>query len=57
MEKPKLYPYKQQIREQVADALGLSVALVSFKAKTAEGFPPVGTQEAIASGVTVLVSR
>ncbi len=55
LEIPKLYPYKQRIREQLANSLHIPVEAISVKAKTAEGFPPIGTQEAIASGVTVLV--
>ncbi len=55
LEAPKLYPYKPGIREALAQLLGLPVDQVSFKAKTAEKFPPVGTQEAIAAAVTVLV--
>lgn len=56
LEKPKLYPYKQQIRENLARLLNLPLDCVSLKAKTAEKFPPVGTSEAIAAGVTVLLS-
>lgn len=54
LEKPKLIPYKQQIREQLGELLQLPLDCVSVKAKTAEKFPPVGTQEAIAASVTVL---
>lgn len=57
LEKPKLGPYKQQIREHLAHLLGLPVDCVSFKAKTAEKFPPVGTQEAIAASATVLLQK
>ena len=57
LEAPKLYPYKQAIRESVAGLLGLPLDCVSLKAKTAEKFPPVGTQEAIATSATVLLVR
>ena len=57
LEKPKLGPYKAQIRAQLAELLGLSLDCVSVKAKTAEQFPPIGTQEAIAASVTVLLHR
>lgn len=57
LEAPKLGPYKQRIREHIAQLLGLPIDCVSLKAKTAEKFPPVGTQEAIAASVTVLLSR
>ncbi|WP_373530963.1 2-C-methyl-D-erythritol 2,4-cyclodiphosphate synthase [Vampirovibrio sp.] len=55
LEKPKLGPYKQQIRENLSNLLGLPLDCVSVKAKTAEKFPPVGTQEAIAASVTALL--
>jgi len=55
LEKPKLGPYKQQIREHLAELLAIPLDCVSVKAKTAEKFPPVGTQEAIAASVTALL--
>lgn len=57
LEKPKLGPYKQQIRDHVANLLGLPLDCVSIKAKTAEKFPPVGTQEAIVASVTLLLHQ
>jgi 2-C-methyl-D-erythritol 2,4-cyclodiphosphate synthase len=57
LEKPKLGPYKQHIRENLAELLALPLDCVSVKAKTAENFPPVGTQEAIAASVTALLQR
>lgn len=55
LEKPKLVPYKQAIRENLSALLALPLDCVSVKAKTAEKFPPVGTQEAIAASVTLLM--
>ena len=55
LEAPKLGPYKVQIREKLAQLLGLPLDCVSLKAKTAERFPPVGTQEAIAASVSLLL--
>lgn len=55
LEKPKLGPYKPAIREKLAQLLNLPLHCVSVKAKTAEKFPPIGTQEAIAASVTVLL--
>jgi 2-C-methyl-D-erythritol 2,4-cyclodiphosphate synthase len=57
LEKPKLGPYKQQIRERLAELLSIPLDCVSVKAKTAEKFPPVGTQEAIAASVTLLLVK
>jgi 2-C-methyl-D-erythritol 2,4-cyclodiphosphate synthase len=55
LEKPKLGPYKPAIRENLAELLNLPLDCVSLKAKTAEKFPPVGTQEAIVASVTALL--
>jgi 2-C-methyl-D-erythritol 2,4-cyclodiphosphate synthase len=57
LEKPKLGPYKLQIRENLAELLGLPMDCVSVKAKTAEKFPPIGTHEAIAASVTALLMK
>ena len=57
LEAPKLYPYKLSIRENMARLLNLPLDTVSFKAKTAEKFPPVGTREAIAAAATVLLEK
>lgn len=57
LEEPKLGPYKQQIRDKIAGALSLGAKDVSIKAKTAEGFPPVGTGEAIAASVVVMLNQ
>lgn len=42
LERPKLKDYRQAIREKLAEALGLDVASVSVKFKTAERLGPVG---------------
>jgi 2-C-methyl-D-erythritol 2,4-cyclodiphosphate synthase len=57
LEKPKLGAYKPQIRENLARLLGLPLDCVSVKAKTAEKFAPIGTQEAIAASVTALLMK
>lgn len=56
LEQPKLYPYKETIRMTLSRLLNLPIERVSLKAKTAEGFPPVGTSEAIATSASVLVT-
>ncbi|MFN8615168.1 MAG: 2-C-methyl-D-erythritol 2,4-cyclodiphosphate synthase [Vampirovibrionales bacterium] len=55
LEQPKLGPYKQAIRASLAQLLQLPLSQVSFKAKTAEGLGPLGTSQAVAASVTVLV--
>ena len=42
IERPKILPYRDRIRENLAQALGLDKRAVSLKAKTAEGVGPVG---------------
>ena len=57
LEKPKLAPFRDAIRESLADKLGVSPDRVSVKAKTAEGLGPIGQGEAAEAYVVVLVSR
>ena len=57
LEKPKLGPFRDAIRESLADKLGVSTDRVSVKAKTAEGLGPIGQGEAAEAHVVVLVSR
>ncbi len=47
-EKPKLATFKENIRRNVAKEFGLPVSAVGFKAKTNEGFGPVGQNKAVA---------
>jgi 2-C-methyl-D-erythritol 2,4-cyclodiphosphate synthase len=55
LERPKLKGFKQAIRENLCQLLGLPATRISLKAKTAEGFPPIGTSMAIAASVTLLL--
>jgi 2-C-methyl-D-erythritol 2,4-cyclodiphosphate synthase len=57
LEEPKLKPYKQAIRASIANALGLDISQVSVKAKTMEKIDAIGRGEAIASSVSVLLTR
>ncbi len=52
---PKLAPYIQPMRERIAAALGLDVAQVNVKAKTAEKLGPVGEGLSIESRAVVLL--
>ena len=47
LEKPKLSPHIEAMREAVAAVLGLPITAVSVKAKTAEGLGAVGEGRAI----------
>ena len=52
---PKLAPYIQPMRERIAAALGLDVAQVNVKAKTAEKLGPVGEGLSIEARAVVLL--
>jgi len=52
-EEPRLSPWKQAMREEVARLLGLPTEAVSIKAKTGEGVDAVGRGEAIAATAVV----
>lgn len=56
-EKPKLSPYKEGIRQNIAEALNLSLKQVNIKAKTAEKFGAVGGGEAIAAAVSCALRK
>jgi len=49
MERPKLGPQREAIRESLAQALGLPRAAVNVKASTGEGMGFVGRQEGVAA--------
>ena len=52
---PKLAPYIQRMRENVADALGLEPDVVNVKAKTAERLGALGRGEGIAAEAIALL--
>jgi 2-C-methyl-D-erythritol 2,4-cyclodiphosphate synthase len=54
MHRPKIVPIAAEMRERVADLLGLDLKLVSIKGKTPEGLPQDGT--AVAHVVVLLES-
>ena len=54
-ETPMLSPYKQRIRESIADILGVDKEIVSVKAKRNEGIGLIGKKKAIACFVIVLL--
>lgn len=49
MERPKLAPHRESIRESLAAALGLAPARVNVKASTGEGIGFVGRGEGVAA--------
>ncbi len=49
LEAPRLGPYKQRIRERLADALGLALERVNVKATTSERIGFIGREEGAAA--------
>ena len=54
---PKLAPYREQMRANLAEALGLDVSQVGVKATTTEGLGFVGREEGIASWSVALLEQ
>jgi 2-C-methyl-D-erythritol 2,4-cyclodiphosphate synthase len=57
LEAPKLYPYKQHIRETMGKDLQMAVESVSLKAKTTEGLGAIGRGEAYGAMVVALLEK
>ncbi len=47
-EGPKLYPYKMKMAKKISDLFGILASQVNVKAKTNEGFGPIGQKKAVA---------
>lgn len=56
-EKPLMSPYQQQMRQSLADTLGLSIDQFSIKATTSEGLGFTGRGEGIAVQAIVLIEQ
>ncbi len=56
LERPKLGPHKQSMREHIAADLDLPAGAVNVKAKTNEGLGPIGRGEAVAAEAVVLLA-
>ena len=56
-EQPKLTPYKPQIKQRLAELLGMEVERINVKAKSGEQVGPVGRGEAVAADAVVLIVR
>lgn len=57
LEKPKLAPYIDEMRKNIAEALNLTVEDVSVKAKTNEGMDAVGKKDACEAFSIALVEK
>ncbi len=56
-EKPKISPYRSEIRKNLASLLGLEEGKVNIKATTLEGLGLIGREEAIASHVALVLQE
>ncbi|MCL2324573.1 MAG: 2-C-methyl-D-erythritol 2,4-cyclodiphosphate synthase, partial [Actinomycetia bacterium] len=56
-EKPKLAPYREQMRARLAQALGIATGSVGVKATTTEGLGLTGRGEGIAAQAVALLDR
>ncbi|HYK91797.1 MAG TPA: 2-C-methyl-D-erythritol 4-phosphate cytidylyltransferase [Acidobacteriota bacterium] len=54
---PRLAPYMENMRQNIAEALGISPAAVNIKATTTEGMNAEGRGEGISSQAVVLLER
>ncbi len=54
---PKISPYREQMRENIASALGINIDQVGVKATTTEGLGFTGRKEGIAAWAVVLVEE
>jgi 2-C-methyl-D-erythritol 2,4-cyclodiphosphate synthase len=57
MERPKLAPHREAIRESLADALGVAAERVNVKASTGEGMGFVGRGEGVAALAAATLAR
>ncbi|MDC7228332.1 MAG: 2-C-methyl-D-erythritol 2,4-cyclodiphosphate synthase [Spirochaetales bacterium] len=57
LQKPKLRPYIDSMRERIAAAAGLAPGAVSVKAKTAEGIGELGAGRAVEAIAVVLTEE
>ncbi len=57
IEKPKILPYRERIRRNVANILKIDLGVVSIKAKSVEGMGPIGLGEAAEAYALAMISR
>ena len=56
MQKPKVAPYIQQMRQNLAETMGLDIDQVSVKATTTEHLGFEGREEGISAQAAVIIS-
>jgi len=57
LERPRLRPFVQEMREKLAQTLNAQLDCVSVKAKTGEGLDAVGRGEAVTAQTVILLTR
>jgi 2-C-methyl-D-erythritol 2,4-cyclodiphosphate synthase len=57
LERPKLRPYIDEMRERLAEVLGVEASCVSVKAKSGEGLDAVGQWQAVTAQAVVLLEK
>lgn len=57
LERPRMWPHRDEVISSIADCLGIDRSAVSFKAKTAEGLGEVGSGDAIEAMAVCLLKR
>lgn len=57
MERPKVSPYRDEMRANIAAALGVDIDCVGLKATTTEGLDAAGRGEGIAAQAVALLER
>jgi len=57
LQKPKISPHAQQMRENIAAAIGVEIDCISVKATTTEGLGFAGRGEGVAAHAVVLVEE
>ena len=56
-EEPKISPYRLEMKEKLAEVLGIDAALVGIKGKTTEGMGFTGRKEGIAAQAVALLEK
>lgn len=57
LQKPKLFPYVNEMRQKIAEVTNISVSQISIKATTTEGMGFVGREEGCAAYAVVLLNK
>jgi 2-C-methyl-D-erythritol 2,4-cyclodiphosphate synthase len=57
LEKPKLRPHIDEMRENLARNLEIDITCVSVKAKTSEGVDAIGKNQAIKAEAVILLEK